>query len=382
MVLAGFVILGLADLILNPKTESISQSGPLVLLIDNSWSTSPDWDKRMETAKGLIDEAESRNVPVAIALTANAEHDAVPSSAAEARGKLTSAKAEPLPALRTIAIEAIKTGLAGTKPGTIAFISDGIAAGTDEKAIADLAALQPAELRLVTSKGNSSIAVSSVVNGSENLEVAVTRLVSGTSENVTLSALDMQGRSIASGTVVFGAMDTVAKGTISAPFELRNDFARITIDGLQTAGATYLMDDGFKRRRVALLSGESRDLSQPLLSPLFYIKKALQPYADLIEPKSADISAAIPELLKQKPSVLIIADIGRLPDEAYKPLNTWINNGGTLLRFAGPRLASAPADDPLVPVILRKGERALGGTMSWSQPQPLADYPQNSPFSA
>ena len=380
MALAGFVILGLADLILNPKTDSISASGPLVLLIDNSWSTSPDWDKRLETARSLIDEAESRNTPVAIAFTANAQNDAVAGSATDARAKLTAAKAEALPALRANAVAAIKTGLAGTKPGTIAFISDGIAADDADPTLADLAALQPAELRLVTSKGNSTVAVSSVVNGAENLEVGLTRLTSGTAETVALSARDMQGRSIASGTVSFGPTETVAKGTISAPFELRNDFARITIDGFQTAGATYLMDDGFKRRRVALISGESRDLSQPLLSPLFYIKKALQPFADLIEPKSAEISAAIPELLKQKPSVLIIADIGRLPDEAYKPLNAWIANGGTLLRFAGPRLASAPADDPLVPVILRKGERALGGTMSWSQPQPLADYPQNSPF--
>jgi hypothetical protein len=180
--------------------------------------------------------------------------------------------------------------------------------------------------------------------------------------------------------VSFGPADTSATTGISAPFELRNDIARITVDGFETAGAAYLMDDGFKRRRIALLSGESRDLSQPLLSPLYYIKRALQPYADLIEPKSAELSAAIPELLKQKPSVLIIADIGRLPADMSEPLNSWIAKGGTLLRFAGPRLASAPADDPLIPVILRKGERALGGTMSWSQPQPLSDYPPNSPF--
>ncbi len=53
---------------------------------------------------------------------------------------------------------------------------------------------------------------------------------------------------------------------------------------------------------------------------------------------------------------------------------------GTLIRFAGPRLAAAPADDPLVPVILRQGERALGGAMSWSEPQSLADFPSFGPF--
>jgi hypothetical protein len=69
-----------------------------------------------------------------------------------------------------------------------------------------------------------------------------------------------------------------------------------------------------------------------------------------------------------------------LPDETYAPVTKWIENGGTLIRFAGPRLAAAPADDPLVPVTLRQGERALGGALSWSEPQPLADYPALSPF--
>jgi hypothetical protein len=51
-----------------------------------------------------------------------------------------------------------------------------------------------------------------------------------------------------------------------------------------------------------------------------------------------------------------------------------------LIRFAGPTAGRSPADDPLAPVLLRKGERELGGALSWIEPQPLADYPSNSPF--
>jgi hypothetical protein len=75
-----------------------------------------------------------------------------------------------------------------------------------------------------------------------------------------------------------------------------------------------------------------------------------------------------------------MADIGRLPQQTYEPLQRWIANGGTLIRFAGPRLAAAPADDPLVPVTLRQGERALGGSLSWAEPQPLAEFPNFGPF--
>ncbi len=91
-----------------------------------------------------------------------------------------------------------------------------------------------------------------------------------------------------------------------------------------------------------------------------YIERALGPYADVVKPGQTDLAVAIPEILAQNPSALVLADVGRLPADVYDPLQAWINRGGTLIRFAGPRLAAAPSDDPLVPVILRQGERALG----------------------
>lgn len=64
-----------------------------------------------------------------------------------------------------------------------------------------------------------------------------------------------------------------------------------------------------------------------------------------------------------------MADIGTLPKPIEDQLSSWIEDSGTLIRFAGPRLAGASDNDPLLPVRLRKGERALGGTLSWSEPQ-------------
>ena len=120
---------------------------------------------------------------------------------------------------------------------------------------------------------------------------------------------------------------------------------------------------------------ESGSDFQPLLQPLYYIERALGPYADLVKPDSPDLATAIPALLEQNPSAIIMADVGRLPAGVYEPMQRWLANGGTLIRFAGSRLAAAPADDPLVPVLLRQGERAFGGALSWSEPQPLAPLP-------
>ncbi|MFP3544774.1 DUF4159 domain-containing protein [Rhizobium sp. SIMBA_035] len=380
MLLAAAVILAIADPVFNPRTNSLAAGGPLVLFVDNSWATAPDWERRVQTAEALIDDAESAGSPVAIAFTADPTNDAVPGTAAVARDKLRAAEPKPLVPDRQRAFEALRAALNGTKPGTLAFLSDGAASRDNETVVRDLANLQPAELRLVEGDRAQTIAITGAANAADAMTVTATRLDTSAASQLPLTAQDAQGRAIAAGSVTFQPGQSVATGSIAAPFEMRNDFARVSIDAHATAGSVHLLDDGFKRRRVVLLSGEAGDEFQPLLSPLYYIQRALQPYADLIEPNSPDLATSIPDLLAQNPSVIIMADIGRLPQETYEPLQRWIANGGTLIRFAGPRLAAAPADDPLVPVTLRQGERALGGALSWAEPQPLADFPNFGPF--
>ncbi|TCL93672.1 putative membrane protein (TIGR02226 family) [Rhizobium sp. PP-WC-2G-219] len=379
MLMAALIIVAIADPVVNPRVGTLSSSGPLALVIDNGWATANDWERRVRTADALITEAESADVPVSIVFSAERENDGVPGTATAARTRLAAAAPRPLRPSRTEAVAALRTGLDGTPPGTLAFISDGIASG-DDTVMRDLASLSPQNLRLIEGDGGDAIALTGAVNEADAMRITATRLESAAPRTVALTAFDTRGRAISNGSIVFPAGEATASGTLTAPFELRNDFARIGIDGLATAGSTYLLDDGFRRRRVALLSGEARDQSQPLLSPLYYINRALAPYADLVQPTETDLAVALPQLLEQKPSMVIMADIGRLPEDTTPAITRWIQNGGTLVRFAGPRLAAAPAGDPLVPVRLRQGERALGGTLSWSEPQPLAPYPATSPF--
>src|SRR6185369_2328368 len=86
---------------------------------------------------------------------------------------------------------------------------------------------------------------------------------------------------------------------------------------------------------------------------------------------------AVGQFIEQRLPMLILADVGNV-SEAREALTRWIEEGGVLVRFAGPRLAAA--DDDLVPVKLRRGGRVLGGSLSWDQPQQLAAFPRESPF--
>ena len=176
----------------------------------------------------------------------------------------------------------------------------------------------------------------------------------------------------------FDAGNTETTARFELPSELRNDIARVEISGEAAAGAVQLVDDSWRRRTIGLISGQSGDLDQPLLSPVYYLERALLPFSDIRRSKDSDIASAVPELIDQGISVLVLADVGRLPDTTAFELREWIENGGTLVRFAGPRTAGG--SDDLIPVRLRAGDRSLGGSLSWKQPQHLADFPDDSPF--
>src|ERR1700742_117175 len=75
---------------------------------------------------------------------------------------------------------------------------------------------------------------------------------------------------------------------------------------------------------------------------------------------------------------MVLPDVGSLSPEIRERIGAWIERGGVLVRFAGPRLAQA--DDDLVPVKLRRGGRSLGGSLTWEKPQHLAAFSPDGPF--
>src|SRR5690606_9924881 len=153
-----------------------------------------------------------------------------------------------------------------------------------------------------------------------------------------------------------------------------NDIQSVAIDGQRQAAAVRVLDENSRRRRVGLISQAEADQAQPLLSPLYYIRRAMEPFADLIEPRSSDLAEAIPQIIEQKPAMIVMADVGTIPDEARAALVEWVEAGGTLVRFTGSRLASSENDPDLLPVRLRLGERTLGGTLSWTEPQVVSEF--------
>jgi hypothetical protein len=139
-----------------------------------------------------------------------------------------------------------------------------------------------------------------------------------------------------------------------------------------------LLDKRWRRRAIGIVTGSTSDTAQPLLASTFYLTRALAPFADVRLGDKGAPQQVITQFLDQKLPMIVMADIGTLSPEIRERLNAWIDQGGVLVRFAGPRLAQG--DDDLVPVKLRRGGRTLGGSLTWEKPQHLAAFTADGPF--
>ncbi|MEM8839751.1 MAG: DUF4159 domain-containing protein, partial [Pseudomonadota bacterium] len=396
LLLAAFAIIALSGPLYQPDIGEETASNPLVLIVDNGWSAARDWDRRTETARGILDGAIRNQRPVALVMTSDPENvDVRLQEPEEALERLSAQEPVPYREDRLLAAQRIERAFSGdgnAPSQDLSFIwiasplSSQIQTKSDANANPDRAFAERLEnlgTLIIRHEESAGIAVTNAENNARNLEVTLKRLPEQ-GPGLTLRALDQDGLSLADLDITFEDESLETRISVELPIELRNEIRRLVVAEtgaaiLDSAGAVYLVDDRSRRRSVGLVSGVSSDLSQPLLSPLYYLNRALEPFADIREAQTANLAEAIPTLIKSGVSMLVLADVGRLPDSENQRLREFMTRGGTVIRFAGPRLAAA--EDDLTPVTLRAGERNLGGSLTWEEPQKLARFSENGPFS-
>lgn len=382
LLLAGLVIIALARPLLNPQAEMALEEGPLLIMVDNSWASAADWEARQRTGAALIEQAGDQGKSVAISATVAPPNAAVALLDA-ATAAATFATFEPIAATpnRAQALGKLVEASVASENTTLAVLADGIALESDEAAFEILSQSSISKTILFSGTTEQLVAITNTENRTDALEVTLIRPEqSALDDEFEITAQDEKGRLLATSTAIFedGANEAIA--SIEAPFDLRNDIATLRINEQTHAASTYLLDENNRRRRFALFSGLAGDEAQPLLSPLYYIARAIEPYADIVRPRHNDLTKDIPEIIEQGPAVIVMADIGVLPNSVENNISQWLEAGGTLVRFAGPRLAASAEDDPFLPVALRAGERALGGALTWTEPQIVAPFQPGSPF--
>jgi hypothetical protein len=379
MLIAALVILAVAGPVLNPRAAGEAPTrGPLVILIDNGAPAARDWPQRARLALEMITAAGREGRGVALAGLAEPPAQFAITTPADAEERLRAMPLRPHMPDRKLHLPEIQSLLGAAQDAEVAWISDGVSLEADDgfaRALRD--ASRGGRVVAYAASAGGRLFLTDIENTPSALTVRVVRADAGQAATLALRASDQRGLVLGETTAIIGMGATEAAAAFQLPIEVRNAVTRIDIVGERSAGAVALLDDSARRRRVGLVTGVTADVATPLLSPVYYLSRALTPFADVREPRPGSTDP-ISQLIDQNLSVLMLADVGGLDPEVIARVNGFIERGGVLVRFAGPRLAAAT--DDLTPVRLRRGGRSLGGALSWDTPRRFAPFSRETPF--
>ncbi|MGC1496272.1 MAG: DUF4159 domain-containing protein [Sulfitobacter sp.] len=376
MLAVAAIILGLAGPVLNPETDQAEGSGPLLIVLDGTWAGAARWSQQSEAIDAQLTRAGRAGRTVGFLVLARPDAPAF-QSADVWRTRLAGFAPAPWQPAPTDIDKAVEIMMDLPAFDTLWF-SDGLEfEGRDIV----LDALQNRGAVEVYQTAANVLAIAPALYEDNVVKLAVSRATPGLEREVTIQAegRDPAGnaRILATVPATFAQGDVTATAELALPSEMRARITGFVIAGQRSAGAITVVDDGLRRREVALIGGRNDRESLQLLSPLHYIEQALAPTADLIDGSLSDV-------LPANPDVIVLADVATLSDAESGPLMEWIDQGGMLVRFAGPRIAASDIsrvdEDPLMPVRLRAGGRSVGGAMSWGAPKSLAPFKETSPF--
>jgi hypothetical protein len=379
LTLAALVIIAAAGPLWNPPLATSQSKVPLVLLIDDGWTAAPTWDERMRTATDLLARAETDNRGVAL-VPLSEPRDISLETPAAARVRLRQIKPKPHSIERSDALPGFTRFLTATPDAEVLWLADGVDTGRASDFTSALArAIDKHPLTIVSGGLPGPHALTAADNAAGMLSVKVLRAQPTADDAGFVRALDLKGLPLGEAPFNFKSSELETEAQFDLPVEIRNDIARLEIASEHSAGAVQLLDKRWRRRTVGVATGSTADTAQPLLASNFYLQRALGPFADIRVAERGSPSDAVKQFIDQHVPMIVLADVGNIAPDTRERLSKWVDDGGVLVRFAGPRLAAA-GDDDLVPVRLRRGGRILGGSLSWDQPQQLASFSHDGPF--
>jgi hypothetical protein len=362
LALAAIVILGVSHPLYAPGLSAGAGNAPVLLVVDNTWAAANDWPVRRALMEEALRGAERRSALTAIATTAPtlrpADLELAPAD--KTLGKAMALEPKAIAADRLALLANLKRTFSETDALRIVWLSDGL--DGDAKAFAEgLLALGrgTASLEVLAPKPAEipfALARPEIEGG--RIKVKALRATTNDPVEIAVGARARNGRSLAEAKLSFAAGKGMAEADLDLPLELRNEVSRIDISSGRTAGGVYLLDDRWRRKTVALYAGASVDSAQPLLSPLYYVQRALEPYAEVATPENYD---GVTAELDRGVSLLVLADVGVVPPATAR----------SAARSAGIRRSRCnrspiQAPSPALPSIPRCGCRGR----SWPNPIP------------
>lgn len=377
MVILALVIVAMADPVRNAAEPLPAGAGPVLIVIDNGWEAAVNWDVRQKMLERVAGQAARADRSVILLPTAPPADGGLsrmigPLRSGEIQDTIKSIK--PMPWAKNPAKVAADVlggeALAGNP--YIIWLGDGFSGEGSDDFMSRLATLGKV-LYVADDKTNTPIFLDPVNPEDKDLIVKVTAADISFPLHVTLLAEARDGRVLAQSGAELSPENKTAKARFDLLPELRHQVFRVFAREKPGAAATLLLEGG-KWRPVGILADTGAEKGEGYLSDVFYLNRALEPFADV----KAD---GLDQILEKERAVIFWPDSYILSTAEREKLSQWVEAGGHLVRFAGSNLGKAGMEEmPLLPVALRAGGRNLEGTLVWSQPQHVAPIDKASPL--
>ena len=374
LVAVALLIVAFAHPLMNDDRQ-LKGPGPLVLIVENDWAAAKGWSGRMDALSSILDLAAREKRAVVVVATATGQPDEDPVarqlSTEEAGDWLTSLRPYPWPGQPEAAIEALVTLLpqgpahviwagSGTRP------ADGSIPFEQLQRYGHLRVLSPDSQAL-------PVFLNAERGASGRPKIRISRLSGTFPQRMSVLARGSDGRVLSRQDLAMSAGEIRSELVLELPQAIENQLAYLELEGERHAGAVFLLDTMWDRASVGIVQNVAAGSSLTLLSDHYYLTRALTPKAELSQ-------APVDLLIRSGHGMIILSDAVALGDEERNALEVWLQDGGVLVRFAGPRLARHP-EESLLPVQLRQGGRIQDGALQWGSAARLGGFSENGPFS-
>jgi hypothetical protein len=337
-------------------------AGPVALVIDNGWLAAGGFERLRAAARREL-AALPPGTRVALVPTAPSPDGRIPAGAAPlvardaALAALDALAAQPWAGDRAAAAGRIPAG------ARLVWVADG-------QETPDAARLRRAGGRVVVEPPLAPV-ITGVERRAEGLAVALMLPPGVEVGGVRARALDARGRTLAE--APSGAPSTRGRAEIllDLPPEVMARAAVLTLTPQAGAAGRHLLGAAAARPRVALVDGAAGEGTPPLERGAFYLRRALEPHAEVA-------TRTLDEAARGTEPLIVTADAPVAAGPLAERLRARVRAGAVMVAFAGP--VTAARGSALAPAPLAPAARALGGVLSWGEPQSLGGTAATTPL--
>jgi hypothetical protein len=340
LVAAALVIIGLARPVWGPS-EAGGGTGPLLIALDDGWAAAADWPDRVAAAEAALDAAAREGRRTALMLTAPPALPEQPRITAlmpaeELRGRLAATRPKPWAPDREGALAALQQWRAA-HPGAFAtlYVADGIEHGRGTDAFPPLAEALAAggALTVARAEGRPTRLLPPPRAEAERLVISVRTTPLAVATEAVVLARTGDGRTLDRAVVPIPAGATEAEAALPLPLEIRNQVVRL--DHRRGGGGECHRAAG---RALPPPTGRPDRRRRGERGRCPADRRAVLP-----RPRARALRRAAARAGGPAPATPHLGAGARRPPvtdaRRADALARWVEAGGTLVRFAGARVA-------------------------------------------